>query len=62
MVIPIEMSPASTTIHKTPTKHKISDDALIHIQRLIDKIKRRNYQQFIIQIKMERSNGNLQNQ
>ena len=34
--IPIEMSPASPTIHKTPTKHEISNNALIKIQSQID--------------------------
>ena len=34
--IAIEMSPASPTIHKTLTKHKISDSALTHIQSQID--------------------------
>ena len=30
------MSPASPTIHKTPTKHEISDHAFIHIQSQTD--------------------------
>ena len=37
--LPIEMSPASPTIHKTPTKHIISDNDLTHIQRQIDILK-----------------------
>ena len=37
--IPIEMSPASPTIHKTPTKHEISNNALIKIQSQIDILK-----------------------
>ena len=39
MNIPVEMSPTSPTIHKTPTKHEISDNALIHIQSAIDILK-----------------------
>ena len=35
-IIPIEMSPGSPTIHKTPTNHEISDNALINIQSQID--------------------------
>ena len=34
--IPIEISPTSPTIHKTPAKHEISDNALIHTQSQID--------------------------
>ena len=30
--IPTEMSPASPTIHKTPSKQEISDNALTHLQ------------------------------
>ena len=37
--IPIEILPASPTIHKTTTKHKISDNALTHIQSQIDILK-----------------------
>ena len=33
------MSSASPTIHKTPTKHKISDNAVTHIQSQIDLLK-----------------------
>ena len=29
--MPVEMSPGSPTLHKTPTKHEISDKALIDI-------------------------------
>ena len=36
---PIEMSPSSPTISKTPTKHKISDNALTYIQSQIDILK-----------------------
>ena len=39
MNIPIKTSPASPTIHKTLTKHEISDNALIHIQSQTDKLK-----------------------
>ena len=35
----IEMSPASATIHKTPIKHEIYDNALAHIQTQIDMLK-----------------------
>ena len=34
--IPIEMSPTSPTIHKTPTKYEISDNAFTHIQNQTD--------------------------
>ena len=37
--IPIEISPASPTIHKTTTKHEISGNALTHIQSQIDILK-----------------------
>ena len=37
--IPIEISPASPTIHKTTTKHEISGNALSHIQSQIDILK-----------------------
>ena len=37
--IPIELSPASPMIHKTPTKLEISDTALSHIQSQIDTLK-----------------------
>ena len=33
------MLPASPTVHKTPTKHKISDNAIANIQSRIDIIK-----------------------
>ena len=39
--IPIEMSPASPTIHKTPTKHEISNNALTHIQSQTDILKKK---------------------
>ena len=32
----VEMSPASPTRHKTPTKNKISDNALTYIRNQID--------------------------
>ena len=37
--LPIEMSPASPTIHKTPTKHEISYNARTQIQSQIDILK-----------------------
>ena len=37
--IPIELSPASPKIHKTPTKHKISDNAFTYTQSQIDILK-----------------------
>ena len=37
--LPIEMSPTSRKIHKTPPKHEISDNALTHIQSQIDILK-----------------------
>ena len=37
--IPIEMSTASPTIQKTPTKHEVSDNALTRIQSQIDILK-----------------------
>ena len=37
--LPIEMSPPSPKIHKTPPKHEISDNALTHIQSQIDILK-----------------------
>ena len=37
--IPIAMSPASPTIHKTPIKHKISYNACTQIQSEIDILK-----------------------
>ena len=37
--IPVEMSPPSHMIHKTPTKHEISDNTLTHIQSQIDILK-----------------------
>ena len=37
--VPIEMSPASNKLHKTPLKHEISDNALTHIQSQIDILK-----------------------
>ena len=33
---PTEMSPTSPTIHKTPTKYEISDNAFTHIQNQTD--------------------------
>ena len=37
--LPIEMSLPSPKIHKTPPKHKISDNTLTHIQSQIDILK-----------------------
>ena len=37
--VPIEMSSASSNIHKTPSKHKMSDNALTHIQSQRDILK-----------------------
>ena len=37
--VPIEMSPASPKIHKTPPKQEISDNAPTHIQSQIDILK-----------------------
>ena len=40
--VPIEMSSVSPKIHKTPTKHEISDNALAHMQSKIDILKEEN--------------------
>ena len=40
--VPIEMSPPSPKIHKTPPKHEISDNALTHMQSKIDILKEEN--------------------
>ena len=40
--VPIEMSPTSPKIHKTPPKHEISDNALTHMQSKIDILKEEN--------------------
>ena len=38
--MPIEISPASSTIYKTTAKHEISDNALTHIQSQMDILKK----------------------
>ena len=71
--VPIEMSPASPKIHKTPPKHKISDYALTHIQSQTDilqeEIEQKNigkgdeneilYERIVI---LEKENNSLKNE